>query len=109
MDHNVKRAITVGLRSHGIDVLTAYEDRSHKISDPDLLDRAAVLKRVLFSRDQDLLIEASRRQRSGVQFYGVVFAHQDGIQTGECIRELQILASVGQIEDVLNRVLYLPL
>lgn len=53
MDHHVPRAITLGLRLRQVDVLTAYEDHTHEIADPDLLDRATSLKRVLFSQDDD--------------------------------------------------------
>ena len=60
MDHNVLRAVTVGLRLRNSDVLTVYEDDSHRIADVDLLDRASSLGRILFTHD-DLLVEASHR------------------------------------------------
>lgn len=59
MDHHVPRAITSGLRALNVDVLTAYEDESSTVTDPQLLDRATVLDRVLFTRDDDLLAEAT--------------------------------------------------
>ena len=62
MDHHVPRAITAGLRLRGVDVLTAAEDGAAELADPDLLDRAAVLGRVLFSQDED---SAGRRRRGG--------------------------------------------
>ena len=62
MDQHVPKAITVQLRLRGIDVLTAYEDGSHELEDPGLLDRATELDRVLFSQDDDLLAEAHHRQ-----------------------------------------------
>jgi hypothetical protein len=34
MDHHVPRAITVGLRLRGVDVLTAYEDGQSELADP---------------------------------------------------------------------------
>jgi predicted nuclease of predicted toxin-antitoxin system len=64
MDHHVPRAITTGLRLRHVDVLTAYEDQTHDIDDVSLLDRATLLGRVLFTQDDDLLIEATRRQHS---------------------------------------------
>jgi hypothetical protein len=76
MDHHIPRAITAGLRMRGVDVLTAYEDNSHELEDPDLLTRATLLQRVLFSQDEDLLVEAERRQQHSVPFFGVVFARQ---------------------------------
>ena len=44
MDHHVPRAITAGLRNRGVDVLTAYEDNTHELDDPALLDRAGGIK-----------------------------------------------------------------
>ena len=63
MDVHVPRAITEGLRLRDIDVLMAQEDGAGALTDPELLDRAAALGRVLFTRDADLLVEATQRQR----------------------------------------------
>ena len=57
----------MGLRLRDIDVLTVQEDDRSGISDTLLLDRATELQRVVFSQDQDFLIEAQRRQVGGVQ------------------------------------------
>ncbi len=65
MDVHVRRAVTDGLRLRGVDVLTAQEDSTAEFEDPELLDRAAELKRVLFSQDDDLLREANKRQQTG--------------------------------------------
>ena len=48
VDVHIRRSITEGLRRNGVDVLTAQEDGSAEISDPDLLDRSTALDRVLF-------------------------------------------------------------
>lgn len=109
MDHHVPRAITHGLRLRGVDVLTAFEDEAHRLEDPDLLDRAGVLGRVLFTQDNDLLREATRRQREGIPFSGVIFAHQLRISIGQCIRDLEVIAKVAEPEDLRNTVQYLPL
>ena len=76
MDVHVRRAITEALHQRGVNVLTAQEDGSARLDDPELLDRAMASGRVLFSQDADILREATRRQRSGAQFFGVVYAHQ---------------------------------
>jgi hypothetical protein len=47
MDHHVPRAITLGLRLRGVDVITAYEDGAAALDDPELLTRASALDRVL--------------------------------------------------------------
>ena len=72
MDHNVPAAITNGLRLRGVDVITAFEDSRHMLGDPELLDRATELGRVIFTRDDDFLIEAQRRQQAGIPFSGVI-------------------------------------
>ncbi len=109
MDQHVPRAITVGLRLRGVDVVTAFEDGASDLSDPELLDRAGDAGRVLFTQDDDLLAEASRRQKDGVFFQGVIYAHQLNISIGICIRDLEIVAKAGEPDDMINRVEFLPL
>jgi predicted nuclease of predicted toxin-antitoxin system len=109
MDVHVRQAVTDGLRDRGVDVLTAQEDGRRELPDPDLLDRATVLGRVLFTQDDDFLQEAARRQKAGIHFAGVVYAHQLALTIGQCIEELETLAKAGQPEDFENRIEYLPL
>jgi hypothetical protein len=109
MDEHVPRAVTIGLRLRGVDVLTAQEDERQKTPDHLLLDRAAELGRVLFSQDEDFLIEARRRQAEGVPFAGVIYAHQLRITIGVCVRDLELLAKASDPSDLTNRVEYLPL
>jgi hypothetical protein len=109
MDQHVPRAITDGLRARGVDVLTAYEGGSSEMSDPELLERATALGRMLFTRDDDLLVEAHQRQIRGVSFAGVIYAHQLRVSIGKCIHDLEIIAKAGEPEDMFNRVEYLPL
>ena len=85
MDVHVRRAITVSLLDRGVDVMTVQADGASELDDPDLLDRATSLGRVLFSQDEDLLAEATRRQRGGIPFAGVVYAHQLFVTIGRCI------------------------
>ena len=109
MDHHVRRAVTTGLRLRGIDVLTAFEDHFHELEDTDLLDRAGKLNRVLFTQDEDLLVEAARRQRQGIPFNGVIYAHQPSITVGACIEDLELLARITEPAEFMNWVQYLPL
>jgi predicted nuclease of predicted toxin-antitoxin system len=109
MDHHVPRAITQGLRARGVDILTAYEDGSDQMSDPALLDRAAHLERVMVTQDQDLLVEAAKRQGAGTFFRGVICIRQTPINIGDCIRDLEIITKIGKPEDLFNLVEYLPL
>jgi len=109
MDENVHGAITKGLRQRDIDVLRVQEDGYASRADPDVLDRATELGRILFSQDDDLLREATLRQRDWRPFSGVVYAHQEHNSIGQCIADLAYLAQVGEPEDFLGRVYYLPL
>ena len=66
MDENVRGAITRGLKKLEVDVLTVQADDRIGIDDPEVLERATTLRRVLFSQDDDLLVEAKRRQTQGL-------------------------------------------
>ncbi len=109
MDVHVRRAITDGLRLRGVDVLTAQEDGAGRWKDPDLLDRATVLGRALFSQDEDLLIEAARRQHEGIPFGGVLYLHPLEGSVRQCLDDLELIAQLAEPEEYLNRVEYLPL
>jgi predicted nuclease of predicted toxin-antitoxin system len=100
MDHHVPRAITNGLRLRGVDVLTAHEDGASELGDPALLDRAEELGRVVFTQDDDLLAEATRRQRQELTFGGVIYAHQLRVSIGDCVRDLELIAKVGEPADI---------
>jgi hypothetical protein len=109
MDVHVPSAITDGLRLRGVDVLTAQEDDTRRVSDAELLDRATALNRLLFTRDEDLLCEASQRQERGQTFADVIYAHQLRASIGQCVQDLAVIALAGEPEDFANRVEYLPL
>ena len=73
MDEHVHQGITTELRKRGVDVLTVQEDGRASFPDPIILDRATEIKRVMFSQDQDFLVEAKRRQTAGINFTGVIY------------------------------------
>jgi hypothetical protein len=109
MDVHVHRAIVEGLRLRGVDVLTAQENDAARLSDADLLDRATMLNRVLFSQDEDLLREAAQTQRQGTAFSGVIYAHQLKVTSGQCVTDLELIARLGEPEEFASWVEYLPL
>jgi len=109
MDEHVPRAITIGLRLRGIDVLTVQEDNYSGKSDSEILDRAVFMKRATFSNDDDLLKEASERQRTGKLFYGVIYAHHLKVSIGASVKDLELISKVGEIEEIKNHVIFLPL
>lgn len=109
MDVHVRRAVTVGLRLRGVDVLTAQEDGFARASDSELLDRATELGRIVFTQDDDFLREASERQTRHQAFSGVVYGHQLRVTVGQCIADLELIAKLGEPEEFVNRVEFLPL
>lgn len=109
MDENVPFPITIGLRARDVDVLTVQEDGLTGASDPVVFYRAVELKRLVFSQDQDFLVEAKQRQMDGTSFPGVVFASQLKCSIGQCVQDLELIVKVGQPEDFADRVQFLPL
>jgi len=109
MDEHVNFAITSGLRIRAVDVLTVQEDGRSGVPDSILLDRAMELKRVIFTQDQDFLVEANRRQIQEINFFGVIYGHLRLITIGNGINDLEIIAKASEPEDLINRVQYLPL
>lgn len=107
MDENVARQITDGLQLRGVDVLTVQEDNHSSYPDAFLLDRATKLQRVMFSQDRNLPNEAERRQAAGIDFSGVIYAHQLFVPTGTCVHDLEIIAKVGNLEEFANCIQYL--
>jgi len=107
MDVHVPLSVVRGLRRRGVDVLTAQEDGASRLSDPELLRRAGELGRILFSQDEDLIVEAARCQRSGESFASVVFARQLDVSIGRCVTELEILATAATTEDAEGQVFFL--
>jgi hypothetical protein len=109
MDEQIPKAITLGLRKRGIDVLTVQEDNRSSTPDIIVLDRATQLGRIIFTQDDDFLIEAHRRQLENIKFGGVIYGHQRNVSVGDCVHDLELIAKVSEPEDFINFVQYLPL
>ena len=109
MDQHVPEAITEGLRSRGMDVLTAYEDGHADADDPALLARATQLGRILFTRDRDLLAIGRETQDSGDAFSGIIYAHQLRVSIGQAIRDIELICHALSQEEMQNQIYYLPL
>ncbi len=109
LDHNVRRAVAVGLRQRGVDVLTAYEDGAAELDDESLLDRVEQLGRVFFTHDDDFLAIADRRLATRRHFSGIVYVHQYRLTVRRIIAELELIAKAGDYSDLQSRVEFLPL
>ena len=108
-DVHVPSAIADGLRIRGVDVLTAQEDGTAEFEDPALLDRSTELRRIFVTQDEDFLKEATRRQRAGEPFFGIVYAHQLYVTIGECVTDLEIITKDSEPHEWVGRVEHLPL
>ena len=108
MDENVRGPITAQLRRRGLEVIRAQEDIPAGIPDDQVLERSTTLGCVLYSEDDDLLAEATKRQRMAVPFAGVIYGHQLQVSIGQVVRDLEFLAQVGEPEDFAGQVIYLP-
>ncbi len=93
----------------GVEVLTAFDDGHSEADDPDVLKRATKLGRVAFTSDDDFLAVAHEWQKSGRTFAGVIYVHQLRLTVGQTIADLEIIAKVGNPEDFVSRIEYLPL
>jgi len=109
MDVNVSMSITTGLRRRGIDVVTSQEDGTRSDDDEVVLTRATDLHRVLVSHDADLLTITRQWQTSGRHFEGLVFIPQRGSSIGQCVIDLELIASCCVPSELANQVIFLPL
>lgn len=107
LDHNIPAAVAKGLRRRGVDVVIAFEDGFDRANDPSIFDRAQALRRVLFTHDYGFRMTAEW-QRSGREFAGLVFAHQNGFNVSAGIRHLLFLADNNVPDQMRNRVEYVP-
>ena len=108
MDVHVPQAITHQLRRRGVSVMTAQEDGTGTLEDPDLLRRTTGLGRVLFTQDIRFRVRAEEWQRSGTPFAGLIYAHQRN-SIGVLVHELEMLAKASEPEEWRNQVVHLPL
>jgi hypothetical protein len=109
LDHHVPVAIAVGLRQRRIDVLTAQEDGRADWDDDRLLERAFELGRVVFTQDRDFLALAADWQRQHRDFSGMVYGHQLRVTIGGAVHDLALIATLISLDDMRNRVEFLPL
>ena len=109
IDHCVDGAIVAGVRARGVDVLLAREDGRAETPDPALLSRSTELERVMFTpQNKDFLREATRRQREGAHFYGVIYAPQIKSRVGRYIEDLHMIAELEDPNNLIGLITYLP-
>jgi predicted nuclease of predicted toxin-antitoxin system len=109
LDHNVRSAVAAGLRQRGVDIVTAYEVGVAELDDETLLDRARELRRVLFTHDDDFLAIADHWIKVARPFVGIIYSHQFRLTVRQLIDELEMISKTADMEDLQNRVEFLPL
>ncbi len=102
MDEQVSKAVVLGLRRRGVDVLTVPEAGTLGASDADQLQRAGEEGRVIVTQDDDFL----RLAAAGSRHSGIVFASQENT-IGEIIRGLMMIHQVLEADEMMGHVEYL--
>jgi hypothetical protein len=102
MDEHVARAVVLGLRRRGVDVVTVVEANLLGATDEEQLAFARSEGRVFFTRDADFL----RLHASGVSHAGIVYTSRR-FSIGDTIRGLALIHEILDTDDIQGRVEYL--
>ena len=108
MDVHVPGPISQQLRRRGVDVLTAQEDAHDEVDDTQVLMRATVLRRVLFTQDVLFRVLAEDWQRHMREFAGLLFGPQLGGTIGQYVQDLELIAKASEPDEWRNEVQFLP-
>jgi hypothetical protein len=108
MDMHVPYPITHQLRRRGVDVSTARDEGCEEMPDDELLTKAHVLQRVVFTQDVLFRVLAQSWQAAGREFSGLLFGAQLGGTIGQYVADLELIANASEPEDWRNVVEFLP-
>jgi hypothetical protein len=108
MDVHIPGPITHQLRKQGIDILTAQEDGQGEAEDDQLLHRATMLGRIVFTQDVRFRVLAEDWQRQGREFAGLLFGSQLGGTIGQYVEDLKLIAIASEPHEWKNIVQFLP-
>ena len=109
MDEHIPSAITAELQNRGIDVLTVQMDNRSGLPDPQVMRRAYELRRIIVTEDHDYERSAVDFWSRGENFYGIAFITRRGTTFGVIIADLETLAVCSEVDEVINRINYIPL
>ena len=101
-DENIERSIIEGLRRRGIEVVSALEIGYRGKPDEFHLSQAAELNAVILTHDNDFLMLADRFEHNGI-----IFAHSKNIPVGQCVRGVELIASILSDKDMKNHIEFL--
>ena len=105
-DESVDVAIAQGLQRRGVEVFSARERNKLGFTDEEQLI-AREEKAAIFTHDADFLRIAARWVDEGRTHCGVIYCHQTAYGIGDCLRNLKILATVLNSEDMINHIEFL--
>lgn len=100
-DENIEHPIIDGLRRRNITVISAAELGHRGKTDEFHLKKATELEAVILTHDVDFLKMAGA---PGTKHHGIIFAHSKNVSIGECIRSVEIIASVLTDHDMKNHI-----
>jgi hypothetical protein len=103
MDQHFPRPASLGLRRHGVDVLTAQEAGRCGIADADQLAFAAVQERVIVTFDTDYLV----LHQAKILHAGIAWCQEQKYTIGQLIQALLLLHGVLDRDTMRNHVEYL--
>lgn len=101
-DEHTPRAVVLGLRHRGADVVSVPEAGMLGATDGEHLEWAWVEGRVLFTQDEDFLA----LHAAGVEHAGIAYAPQ-GTSIGDIIRGLMLIYQVLEAADMKGHVEFL--
>jgi hypothetical protein len=108
-DVHIDHAILGQLRLRHVDVLTAQEDGSDRLTDDLLLERASQLGRPLVTHDIRFQAMAQDWQQHRRPFCGLIFGHLMQVSIGQCVKDLELIAKATDPQDWSSAILRLPL
>jgi len=100
-DESVDVAIAQGLQRRGVEAFSARERNKLGFTDEEQLIFAREEKAAILTHDADFLQIAARWVDEGRTHCGVIYCHQTAYGIGDCIRNLKILATVLNSEDMI--------
>jgi hypothetical protein len=92
-----------------LDILRIQDTPLYQAADPVVLEWAAKEDRILLTHDVRTMTEyAYDRIRAGVPMPGVIEVRDD-LPIGQAIEEILIVLSASSPEELVNRIMYIPL
>ena len=107
-DENFPGWIMGALRREGIDVLAVQEDGCSGGPDPQVLDRAVALGRVLVTRDRDFFAIERQCRDAARHHLGLVHYKPDLQRHSAALDSLILLCQVMEPEDLHDKIEHIP-